>query len=74
MSSRADVEAALASEKNLGVRKGSSRTDRAMLLVVQVLEAQHRCNLLLAKGAKVDIDELNDSVRSLLSRLVEISS
>jgi len=45
-----------------------------MLLVVQVLEAQHRCNLLLAKGAKVDIDELNDSVRSLLSRLVEISS
>ena len=56
-----------------GVSKGLRRPSMALLIVVQVCEAQHRALLRLAAGSNVDIDELNDSVRSLLSQLVEMS-
>ena len=59
--------------KNPGVRKHIPRPALERLIFVQILEAQHRALLRLAKGADVDIDELNDVVRSLLSQLVELS-
>ena len=55
-----------------GVRKHTTRPAFERLVMVQILEAQHRALLKLAKGAEVDIDELNDTVRSLLSQLVEV--
>ncbi len=60
------------SKKNPGVSKSVHRPMFERLVIVQILEAQHRVLLKLAKGDGVDIDELNDTVRSLLSQLVEV--
>ncbi len=53
------------------IRKGVSARARDVLLLVQCLEAMHRSILKLAEEDRVDIDEQNDLVRSLLSQLVE---
>ena len=60
------------SKSTLGVSKSLGRPALERLIFVQIMEAQHRALLKLAKGDGVDIDELNDTVRSLLSQLVEV--
>ena len=57
---------------NLGVHKHLRRPAFERLIMVQILEHQHRALMLVAEGASVDIDELNNTVRSLLSQLVDV--
>ncbi len=56
----------------LAVRKHRSRPESERLIIVQILEAQHRALLRVAEGDSVEIDELNDTVRALLSQLIEV--
>jgi len=56
-----------------GVRKHIPRNRKQLLLIVQVLEAQHKALMLVASAVPLDIDGLNDDCRSLLSELVEVS-
>jgi len=55
-----------------GVRKHIPRNRMQLLLIVRVLEAQHKALMEISRGTSVDIDSLNDDVRSLLSELVEV--
>jgi len=59
--------------ENPGVRKHITRERQSLLLVVRILEAQHRALMQVANHTQLDIDELNDDVRSLLSELLEVS-
>ena len=72
-----DAEAAEALKKVLpnkpAVRKRTLKVDNQMRLVIAVFEQQHRALLLLDKGAELDISSMNESVRALLSCLVEMS-
>jgi len=54
---------------NPGVRKRVPRNVRERMILIQIVEAQHRALLRLAAGTAVDIDELNDTVRSLIGQL-----
>jgi len=54
-----------------GVRKHIPRNRQQLLLIVQILEAQHAALMLVSKLEPLNIDELNDDVRSLLSELME---
>jgi len=49
------------------------KTSRRSLALVGACEALHAAVLLLAAGEQVDKDALNDTVRSLLSFVVELS-
>jgi len=56
-----------------GVRKHIPRNRQSLMLIVQILEQQHRALMLVAQGVDLPLDEMNDNVRSLLSELVEVS-
>jgi len=57
--------------ENPGVRKPVPLAVGRVMLIVRILEAQHAALLLVAEGGQQDIDELNNTVRSLLSELVD---
>jgi len=59
---------------NPGVHKPVPAARMQLLLIVQILEAQHSALMLIAQGCDVAIDALNDDCRSLLSQLVELKN
>jgi len=59
--------------ENPGVRKHITRNRRQLLLILQLLEAQHAALMLVSHAIPLNIDELNDDCRSLLSELVEVT-